>query len=110
MPEWLTWENIAFIFAWPVHTLDNFMVFIGWLGVLIMAYSQFPKNRANVHKWSFVTSVLKTAYAGYVKAWPLFASWVIYLVTNAIQWFRYGRKGLENKCGECGQTKQGGGH
>jgi ABC-type sulfate transport system permease component len=71
---------------------------LGWISTVLFLGSFLFKDRATLHLVGFVACIFKMAYSYHHAVWPLFTNWVILLVVDAVQWWRYkaGKVGSEH--------------
>lgn len=62
---------------------------VGWTGTVIFLASFFIKDRALLHLLGLVGCIIKLAYTYHFRLWPLVVNWLLLIVIELVQYFRY---------------------
>lgn len=62
---------------------------VGWTGTVIFVASFLVKDRALLHALGLVGCLVKLGYTYHIQAWPLVVNWVLLIIIETVQWFRY---------------------
>lgn len=64
---------------------------VGWTGTVIFVASFLIKDRALLHALGLVGCIVKLGYTYHYRLWPLVVNWVLLIIIEGIQWYRYRR-------------------
>lgn len=62
---------------------------LGWAGTIIFVASFLVKDRALLHALGLVGCIVKLVYTSHYRLWPLVVNWVLLIIIESVQWFRY---------------------
>ncbi len=74
---------------------------LGWVGTVIFVGSFLIKDRAYLHLLGLVGCVVKLVYTWHYSLWPLVVNWILLIVIEAVQWWRYRHDHQKPTLSEC---------
>lgn len=74
--------DLAGVDIWPI---------IGWVGTSIFVASFLVRDRSLLHLLGLIGCVVKLIYTLHYQLTPLVVNWVLLIVIEAFQWWRFTR-------------------